>query len=84
MTRSIAEGKPTQECLSPLFDDVLNASKSVANGMGAALIISVLCQLGLCGGMPATAGDEEDDNTVEYGEQPSGYGTGGMMKPGQK
>jgi len=84
MTRNINNGKPSDECLSPLFDDVFNASKNFANGFGAALLISVLCQLGLCGGMPATAGDEEEDNTVEYGEQPSGYGAGGMMRPGQK
>ena len=84
MTKNIKEGRPTQECLSPLFDDVFNAAKNVANGMGAALIVSVLCQLGLCGGMPANAGEEED-NTVEYNEQPSGYGTNnGMMRPGQK
>lgn len=85
MTKNIKEGPPTQECLSPLFDDVFTTSKNLANGCAAALIVSVLCQLGLCGGMPANAGDEEESNTVEYNEQPSGYGTSnGMMKPGMK
>lgn len=86
MTKNIREGPPTQECLTLLFDDVFTTSKNIANGMAAALIVSVLCQLGLCGGMPANTGEEEDNNnTVEYNEQPSGYGTSnGMMKPGMK
>lgn len=60
LTRSIADGPPPQACTNPVFEDVFKSAKSVCTGMGVALLISFLCQLGLCGGMPANAGDSKE------------------------
>lgn len=72
MTRSIADGQPEKECLNELFEDVFSNSKSLCIGMGAVLILSVFCQIGLCGGMPGTDGESD----AMYAEGPSNNDVG--------
>ena len=61
MTKEISYGQPQRECLRPLFDDVFAQSYHLCIGVGAALMVSALLQLVLCGGMPADAGGVQSE-----------------------
>lgn len=68
MTKPISAGPPTQECLTPLFNDVFSYTQRICLTIGIALAFSAICQLGLCGGMPSNPQENDDDANVDQVE----------------
>ena len=65
LTKGINTGRPQRECLAPLFEDVFGKTTLYSYGLSGLMALSLICQLGLCGGMPASSDIPIDDPDAE-------------------